>query len=696
MPITIKCDCGKKFAVGDQHAGKRVRCPGCKSVHSVVAPGGKAQSRGTAESIKADAPTLIRFRCECGKQMQAKVERAGSVIECPACGEEVTVPDIKQSRRKSPAVTAEKPMPDPRVVDDDDDDDEPRQRPKKRKGSKKQGSKMWLVIGGSALALLLVVGGVLAYFMMGDNSKPVGGNPTNTGGRTELPGDPTEPVSHAALIPANAQGFISGRTAEISRSDAAQILIDIFPPEFRTQMTAIEEKIGLKNSDVERGTVVIQNAATQSIWIVTQTSMPYDIEKIKSAAQEQNPNSPFVEKNYNGKTFFNRADGALYPVSDTILVFGPAAGIKACIDQQESPVSDGPLAAMIAETAGPNHLVLAFAEPMKMAPPGLLPANGNQGNPDAQMVLNVVKGLKLVTLVGSITDKLDLTLTATFSDEENVKTAQIHLGGILGARDLVVGQISGQMPAVGKFVGSLLEKLTVSQNGTNLVISLKGLDVSKAALTPVVDEVKKRVAGAAVDVRGRNNIIQMNLAMHAFHDTNRYLPPMQPNPQARHPNLSWRVDLLPFIGQENLYNQIRRNEPYDSEHNKQFWSQMPVTYALPGTDPKQGKTPYQVFKGPNTAFSGQRTGLNQILDGTSNTLMIVEASTPVNWMAPEDLPFQQSPNGYPPIKLGKPGEAFFLASTCDGAVHRIPKSIDPMNLQNLILINDGNVVEIPR
>ncbi|MCA1685715.1 MAG: hypothetical protein LC745_06950, partial [Planctomycetia bacterium] len=38
MAITVECGCGKRFAVRDEHAGKRIRCPTCKEVVSV--PGG--------------------------------------------------------------------------------------------------------------------------------------------------------------------------------------------------------------------------------------------------------------------------------------------------------------------------------------------------------------------------------------------------------------------------------------------------------------------------------------------------------------------------------------------------------------------------------------------------------------------------------------------------------------------------------
>jgi hypothetical protein len=38
MPITFSCACGKTLRVGDEHAGKRVKCPACQTIGSVPAP----------------------------------------------------------------------------------------------------------------------------------------------------------------------------------------------------------------------------------------------------------------------------------------------------------------------------------------------------------------------------------------------------------------------------------------------------------------------------------------------------------------------------------------------------------------------------------------------------------------------------------------------------------------------------------
>ena len=44
---------------------------------------------------------------------------------------------------------------------------------------------------------------------------------------------------------------------------------------------------------------------------------------------------------------------------------------------------------------------------------------------------------------------------------------------------------------------------------------------------------------------------------------------------------SWRVELLPQLGQQALYDQYRFDEPWDRAHNKQLLSKMPAVFRSP-------------------------------------------------------------------------------------------------------------------
>jgi hypothetical protein len=102
--------------------------------------------------------------------------------------------------------------------------------------------------------------------------------------------------------------------------------------------------------------------------------------------------------------------------------------------------------------------------------------------------------------------------------------------------------------------------------------------------------------------------------------------------------------ILPYIEEDKLYKQFRLNEPWNSPHNIALVERMPATYAPPGRKKSlipPNHTICHVFIGKGAAFDGQ-DGLKldcDFPDGTSNTLLFVEAGNPVPWTKPEEIPF---------------------------------------------------------
>jgi len=165
--------------------------------------------------------------------------------------------------------------------------------------------------------------------------------------------------------------------------------------------------------------------------------------------------------------------------------------------------------------------------------------------------------------------------------------------------------------------------------------------------------------------------------------------------------LSWRVHILPFIEQDGLYKKFKLDEPWDSKHNKELIKEMPTVYKVAGgIKIDDGKTCYLVPTGDDTAFpkgeagSAKGLALGAITDGTSNTIMVVEAAPDkaVPWTKPEDWEFDPDK---PSKGLVGHRPNVFLALFCDASVRPISKKAEDDVLKKLFMRADGGVVEIP-
>lgn len=150
---------------------------------------------------------------------------------------------------------------------------------------------------------------------------------------------------------------------------------------------------------------------------------------------------------------------------------------------------------------------------------------------------------------------------------------------------------------------------------------------------------------AAKRTQSKNNLKQIGLAMYNFNSVYQRFPNSASVDGSGRPLLSWRVHLLPFLGHERLYKQFALDEPWDSPTNMPLVDQMPDVYRSPQVATEPGQTIYMVPVGPGTAFEMQKgRGMREFTDGTSNTILLVEAAleNAVAWTQPADLQFNPS------------------------------------------------------
>ncbi len=170
------------------------------------------------------------------------------------------------------------------------------------------------------------------------------------------------------------------------------------------------------------------------------------------------------------------------------------------------------------------------------------------------------------------------------------------------------------------------------------------------------------------------NLEQIGKAMLEYHKKNKSFPPAAHFGDGDKPLLSWRVLLLPYLGERDLYDQFKMNEPWDSPDNKPLADQIPEVYKTPDATPPE--TCYLVPSGMGTIFSAKR-GIPRgaIHDGPENTLLVVEANLDrsVVWTSPEELRFVQD---NPSSGIGSFRRDAFLAVTADGAAHYLPNTLN--------------------
>jgi hypothetical protein len=194
----------------------------------------------------------------------------------------------------------------------------------------------------------------------------------------------------------------------------------------------------------------------------------------------------------------------------------------------------------------------------------------------------------------------------------------------------------------------------------------------------------------------KNNLQQIGLAMHGYHDATGQLP-TNISDKAGKPLLSWRVAILPYLGKDEakLYKEFKLNESWDSETNKKLIAKLPKAYAPVRVKAKEGETFYQVFSGEGAIFGGKnkKVTLVSMVDGTSNTGMIFEAGEPVVWTKPADLPFDEK-KALP--KLGGLFDGDFHVCRADGSTTMIKKNADEKELKKFIMPADGNVIDFKK
>jgi hypothetical protein len=397
---------------------------------------------------------------------------------------------------------------------------------------------------------------------------------------------------------------------------------------------------------------------------------------------------------YHGK----KGDGLVHFPNDKTMVMVHDDLAQKYLDGYGKNRSGWPLTSELTKAAGSNTLFV-YLNTTKIPREAANNLGGDEFGP--------LLAAKSVSVTANLKGKeLGLAVRASFPDAATATKAkdivQKQLGQAAGMVDQVLGkkelaEFPSVMPAI-KEAQRALKAIKVETDGSD--VTAAGSYKADFDIGKMVADAVPRIRESAGRMTAQNNLKQIGLALHnySFANNNR-IPISGIGPKGallknanEKPLLSWRVAILPYVEQQNLYNQFKLDEPWDSENNKKLIEKMPKLYEPVGKPGKPGYTHSQMVVGPNAMRPPFATFPASFPDGTSNTIAVVEAADPVVWTKPDDLAL---PAVRPKDFRKKFGGLFpggFNAALWDGSVRFIRDTVSDKTLELALNPNDGQIL----
>jgi len=146
----------------------------------------------------------------------------------------------------------------------------------------------------------------------------------------------------------------------------------------------------------------------------------------------------------------------------------------------------------------------------------------------------------------------------------------------------------------------------------------------------------------------------------AYRIKNRKMPPAYLADKQGKPLLSWRVAILPYVGQQGLYERFHLDEPWDSPHNRQLLPLVPEVYREPDAtlvshaaaarptleNNVAGKTRFLLLRGPKTLYAEPTPPMPTTYeDWVKVIVVVVQKERAVPWTKPEEFTYDPKDPG---------------------------------------------------
>ncbi len=569
-------------------------------------------------------------------------------------------------------------------------------------------STRWILVA-AMMVVALAVAGVRGPSEMGANlavaAEPEANKPEKKDGTWNVSSQPKELRTYE-YIPADATAVIVVSPSALAKSPGLGKLVDEIGA-----MQRFEKTFGLPLSQIADMKFVMTQLGPHFERTIVQSTKPHDWKK---DIEKSIPG--VVEQHLGNSTYLTLDKSSSKPLPSAVMEFGPsfyfpddrtAIGgseeeIKKIVAGGEKLMDDKMFPGMTTAQVGVwvDHQIIQFYFA------GVI---SSMIRPLIDQTKHATFTANLLTNPSSKEEQAVLSLLLDCDSAEGAKQvastleAAITLGKNMLASHLkmVEGMVANAPPeakdkitlalAMGKLATRAIENLKVDNGGgTTFVMASTNFVLPLEELTAMIAPVMAANHEAVLRNVSMSNLKQLGLANYMFENANKHFLAPAIYDGSGKPLLSWRVAILPYLEQEALYKEFHLDEPWDSEHNKALIAKMPAVFRDPHEPENSTNASYFMPTGMGT-IGGNKEGVKvqNITDGTSKTIMLVEAKRDIPWTKPEDIEIDPDASKPLPKFGGHITGDIFAATFADGHVEILNDSLDPKTLRAMFTIAGG-------
>lgn len=521
------------------------------------------------------------------------------------------------------------------------------------------------------------------------------------------------------LVPRDAAAFFHFRVADLWKTDVLADVRHFIERAGPEAMKTFKSKCVPDPATIDRVTVVALtprafkdpfpsvDPEAVSVVVIVRTNKPYNRLKLMEALEAR-------EKIYNRNKyyFYEELWSGLVLVDELTFVIGTEDAVIQLLDMRKRGKADGPLQAALLEAAGKHHATIG------LNPQAIAKETPFQGLPAP---FSTLLDAHCGTLTLSMDKAFHAQLRLDYQQEDKAKDGEKALKQALDmARQGLtepIGMLEKQMNknpgkvelakvpqnfgcllglGVLREVDTLLKEAVITRKGNTVTLpftyqriqsaNMYVLMLAGVSMVGVSSEATFRQVGAVIGQAGldpqETHMKKIAEALEKYHADKGTYPPAAIYDKDGRPVLSWRVALLPYLGEEGLYKEFRLNEPWDSLYNKKLLKRIPKAFQQKDSwRINRLKTADLVFTGPTTIFTGKQGTRKADIDKLTILLASVDQENAIYWTKPLDLPYQE---GKPLPKLtgrySGPSKVMLLG----GEFRSLDQQTDEKTIRNLI------------